>query len=59
MKRLIIEELHDSQKLHKVLETVNTILTILANHTSPGSAARNIGQYSKELLKCKVPTKVQ
>ena len=58
MKRLIIKELHDSQRLHEVLETVNTMLTILATHTSPGSAARNIGQYSEELLKCKLPTKV-
>lgn len=58
MKRLIIEELHDSQLLHEVLEMVNTILTILASHTSTDSASRNIGEYAEEVLKCKVPTKV-
>lgn len=57
-KRLIIEELHDSKRLYEVLETVNTILTILANHTSPDDASRSIGQYGEEILKCKIPVKV-
>ena len=57
-KRLIIEGLHDSKRLNEVLETVNTILTILANHTSPVDASRSIGQYAKEVLQCKVSVKV-
>ena len=57
-KRLIIEGLYDSMRLYEVLETVNTILTILANHTSPNDASRSIGQYAKEVLQCKVPVKV-
>ena len=58
MKRLIIEELHDSQILHEVLEMVNTILTILASQKITDSASRNIGEYAEEILKRKVPTKV-
>jgi len=58
IKRVIIEELHDSQKLHEVLEKINTILAILAKQTSPDSASRHIGQYAREILRCKLSAKV-
>lgn len=57
-KRLIIEGLRDSKSLYEALETVNIILTILTNHTIPDNASRSIGQFAEEILKCKVPAKV-
>jgi len=58
IKRAIIDELSDSNKLRRVLEVVDTILTILANPTTKDNAYRLIGQYAEEVLKHKLPSKV-
>lgn len=58
IKKAIVDELNDSNKLREVLEVVNTILTILANPTTKDNAYRPIGQYAEEVLKHKLPSKV-
>jgi len=57
-KKAIIKELHDSDKLREVLETVNTMLAILASATTTDDPTRSIGQYAEELFKKKLPSKV-
>ena len=59
MKKAIIKELHDSNKLREVLEIVNTMLAILASTATTDDPSRSIGQYAEELFKQKLPPKVR
>ncbi|XP_065899490.1 E3 ubiquitin-protein ligase rnf213-alpha-like isoform X3 [Dysidea avara] len=59
IKRAIIDELGNSNRLREVLEIINTILTILANPTTKDNAYRPIGQYAEEILKHKLPAKIK
>ena len=58
VKGAIIHELHESNKLNKVLEIVNTILIIIANQTAKDKFEQTIGEFADLILNQKVISKV-
>jgi len=45
--------------LREVLETINTVLTILANPTTNDDPKKPLGKYTEEVMRYKLPSKVK